>query len=214
VKNFEDELDAWVQHTLSKAYNGKAAPRLVLVSPIAYEDLSAKRDLPKGDKENANLILYSAAVETVAKKRGLTFIDLFSPTKALYDKTEQPLTTGGFVPNEEGYQQIAEILATGMFGHQSRESKADPKACPRSREGERLVLEQRLQHPQRRPHPRSALQSLRPAELSGRSEEDPRDGRLRDTLIHDVATAKRRTSPSMTARRTSSPKCRRTTSRA
>jgi hypothetical protein len=40
--NFEAELDAWVQHTLSKAYNGKTAPRLVLVSPIAYEESVCK----------------------------------------------------------------------------------------------------------------------------------------------------------------------------
>ncbi len=127
VKNFEDELDAWVQHTLSKAYNGKSAPRVVLVSPVAYENQSAKRDLPNGEKENANLILYAAAVETVAKKHGLTFIDLFTPTKALYAKAEKPLTTMGFVPNDEGYKAVAEILATGLFGHQSRESKADPE---------------------------------------------------------------------------------------
>ena len=127
VGNFEAELDAWVQHTLSKAYNGKAAPRVVLVSPVAFENQSANRDLPAGDRENANLILYSAAVETVAKKRGLTFIDLFSPTKALYAKAQQPLTTGGFVPNEDGYKQVAEILSTGIYGHQSRTSKADPE---------------------------------------------------------------------------------------
>ena len=127
AKNFEDELDAWVQHSLSKAYSGKTAPRIVLVSPVAFENQSAKRDLPNGDKENANLILYAAAVETVAKKHGLTFIDLFSPTKAMYAKASQPLTTGGFVPNEEGYKAIADLLATGMFGHQSRESKADPE---------------------------------------------------------------------------------------
>lgn len=127
VKNFEAELEAWVQHSLGKAYNGKEAPRIVLVSPIAYEDLSAKRDLPNGEKENANLILYAAAVENVAKRNGLTFIDLFTPTKAMYAKAEQPLTTMGFVPNEEGYAQIAEILATGLYGHQSRVSKADPE---------------------------------------------------------------------------------------
>src|SRR5690606_23439209 len=44
VGNYEAELEAFVQHTLSKAYNGEAAPRLVLVSPIAFEDLSATRD--------------------------------------------------------------------------------------------------------------------------------------------------------------------------
>lgn len=126
VGNFEAELDAWVRHTLGKAYNGESAPRLVLVSPVAYQDLSAQRDLPNGERENANLILYAAAIETVAKKHGLTFIDLFTPMKALYAKADKPLTTGGFIPNEEGYRHVAEILATGLYGHQSRVSKADP----------------------------------------------------------------------------------------
>ena len=87
VANFEAEVEAWVQHTLSKAYNAKEAPRVVLVSPVAYQNLSAKRDLPNGEKENANLALYAQAMERVAKKNGLTFIDLFTPTKALYAKT-------------------------------------------------------------------------------------------------------------------------------
>jgi mono/diheme cytochrome c family protein/glucose/arabinose dehydrogenase len=127
VANFEAELEAWVEHTLSKAYNGEAAPRVVLVSPIAFEDQSGKRDLPNGEKENANLRLYSEAVQRVAAKRGLTFIDLFSATKALYPKAERPLTTLGFIPNDEGYQRVAELLATGLYGAQARVSKADPE---------------------------------------------------------------------------------------
>ncbi|MEY5027474.1 MAG: hypothetical protein RLZZ244_3002 [Verrucomicrobiota bacterium] len=127
VVNFEAELEAWVEHTLSKAYNGEAAPRVVLVSPIAFEDQSGKRDLPNGEKENANLRLYSEAVQRVAAKRGLTFIDLFSATKALYPKAERPLTTLGFIPNDEGYQRVAELLATGLYGAQARVSKADPE---------------------------------------------------------------------------------------
>lgn len=127
VNNFEAELDAWVQHTLSKAYNGAAAPRLVLVSPVPFEDQSSTRDLPDGAKENANLILYSTAIGTVAKRYGLTFIDLFSPMRSLYYKAGQPLTTGGFVPNEEGYRQVAKILADGLYGHQSYASTADPE---------------------------------------------------------------------------------------
>ena len=58
VADYQAELDAFVKHTLSKAYNGKAAPRLVLVSPIAFENLSASADLPAGEKENASLSLY------------------------------------------------------------------------------------------------------------------------------------------------------------
>ncbi len=124
--NFEAELDAWVQHSLSKAYNGKAAPRIVLVSPLAFENLSAQRDLPDGEKENANLALYAQAVERVAKKNGLTFIDLFSYTQKLYAGAKQAFTANGFLPTEAGYTHLAGVLADGMFGHQSHESKADP----------------------------------------------------------------------------------------
>ncbi len=126
VANYEAELDAFVVHTLSKAYNGKSAPRLVLVSPIAFENLSAQRDLPNGEKENASLALYTAAMERVAKKHGLTFVDLFTPTKALYTKAPQPFTINGFAPTEAGYTQLGGMLATGMFSHQAPQSKADP----------------------------------------------------------------------------------------
>lgn len=126
VANFQNELDAFVRHTLSKAYNGKEAPRLVLVSPIAYEDQSQSRDLPNGEKENANLALYAAAMASVAKNHGLTYIDLFQPSKAIYETTEEPFTTGGFLPTESAYRQVAEWLADGLFGKTPQQSKADP----------------------------------------------------------------------------------------
>jgi mono/diheme cytochrome c family protein/glucose/arabinose dehydrogenase len=191
VSNFEAELDAWVQHTLSKAYNGKAAPRVVLVSPVAFENQSAKRDLPTGDKENANLILYSAAVETVAKKRGLTFIDLFSPTKALYAKAQQPLTTGGFVPNEEGYKQIAEILSTGIYGHQTRVSKADPElvnAAVKQKDyfwnSDYNLVNGVHSHGQR-------YNPYGPQNYPDEVKKTREMAALRDTLVHDVATSKK-----------------------
>lgn len=126
VDNFEAELEAFVKHTLSKAYNGVAAPRLVLVSPIAFEDLSAKRDLPNGKTENANLALYSAVMGKVARRNGLTFIDLFKPTLASYGNRKQPLTINGFAPTETGYAELGVLLADGLFGKQSRQSKTDP----------------------------------------------------------------------------------------
>lgn len=127
VGNFEAELDAWVRHTLSKAYNGKEAPRLVLVSPIAYENLSAKKDLPSGDNENKNLTLYAAAVQRVAEKRGLTFVDFFRSTLQRYaDASHPPLTINGFAPTEAGYEFLGSTLANSMFSYQSRVAKADP----------------------------------------------------------------------------------------
>jgi mono/diheme cytochrome c family protein/glucose/arabinose dehydrogenase len=127
VANYEAELDAFVVHTLSKAYNGQNAPRLVLVSPIAYEDLSKVRDLPNGKKENANLALYTDAMKRVAEKHKLTFVDLFTPTKALYERASDPVTNKGFIPNEKGYQFLAPVLADAVFGKSARVSKAKPE---------------------------------------------------------------------------------------
>lgn len=127
VANFEAELNAWVEHTLGKAYNGKSAPRVVLVSPIAFENQSARRDLPDGVRENASLSLYSAAIRKVATQHGLTFVDLFSATQALYAKGGGPWTTSGFIPNEAGYEQLAGVLADGLYGAKAVLSKADPK---------------------------------------------------------------------------------------
>jgi mono/diheme cytochrome c family protein/glucose/arabinose dehydrogenase len=128
VGNFEAELDAWVVHTLTKAYNGVAAPRVVLVSPIAFENLSAKRDLPDGSRENANLSLYSEAMRSVAKRHGLTFVDFFAATRARFARSGlAPMTINGFAPTEAGFQELSKILADKAFGKASAPSKADPE---------------------------------------------------------------------------------------
>lgn len=127
VGNYEAELEAFVIHTLSHAYNGRQAPRLVLVSPIAFENLSKHRDLPDGTKENANLRLYTAAMERVARKHGLTFVDLFTPTLARYARGGPPLTINGMAPTEAGYAELADLLADGLYGKPAAASSADPK---------------------------------------------------------------------------------------
>jgi len=192
VANFEAELDAWTQHTLSKAYNGKAAPRLVLASPIAFEDQSAKRDLPNGQKENANLALYAKAVESVAKKHGLTFIDLFTSTKALFASSKAPLTTGGFVPNQEGYKRLAEILADGLYGKQARVSKADPAQlheAVRQKDwfwnNDYNLLNGVHTHGQR-------YNPFGPQNYPEEVAKTREMAALRDTLIHDVAAGRKR----------------------
>lgn len=192
VANFEAELDAWVTHTLSKAYNGQAAPRVVLVSPVPFENQSARRDLPGGEKENANLILYAAAIEKVAKKHGLTFVDLFTPLKTAYSKAKEPLTTGGFVPTEDGYKLVGELLASGMYGHQSRVSKADPKlvhAAVQQKDwfwnNDYNILNGVHTHGQR-------YNPFGPQNYPDEVKKSREMAALRDTLIRDVASGKKK----------------------
>src|SRR5262245_19326108 len=57
LDKFKKDLDAFVKHTLEQKYNGKSAPRLVLFSPIAHEDLH-DRNLPDDRENNQRLELY------------------------------------------------------------------------------------------------------------------------------------------------------------
>jgi mono/diheme cytochrome c family protein/glucose/arabinose dehydrogenase len=122
LQNFKDELDAFVVHTLAQKYNGKSAPKLVLVSPIAMEDLSDIKDLPNGKTENQNLEMYTAAISEVAKKRQVLFLDAFHPSLEWYAASEEPLTIDGSQLNASGYAKFAGLLADGIFG------KAKPQA--------------------------------------------------------------------------------------
>jgi mono/diheme cytochrome c family protein/glucose/arabinose dehydrogenase len=116
LANFKGELDAFISHTLAAKYNGSTAPKLVLVSPIAFEDLSAAHDLPDGKAENVNLALYTKAMAEVAAARQIPFVDLYEPTARLYPTLKSPFTRNGFLPAGEGYRQLANMLANAIYG--------------------------------------------------------------------------------------------------
>jgi mono/diheme cytochrome c family protein/glucose/arabinose dehydrogenase len=116
LENFKGELHAFVQHTLKQKYNGANAPQLALISPIAFEDLSAKMDLPDGVKENQNLALYSKAMREVAIADGVLFLDAFDTTKQWFDTEPEDLTADGFQLNDLGYRKFAQLLADKLFG--------------------------------------------------------------------------------------------------
>jgi mono/diheme cytochrome c family protein/glucose/arabinose dehydrogenase len=112
---FKSELRDFVQHTRSQSYNGIGSPQLALVSPIAFEDLSATHHTPDGQIENANLALYTAAMEDVAQEMDVLFINAFAPSQQWYDHTEAPLTIDGFQLNESGYANLSRWLADALF---------------------------------------------------------------------------------------------------
>ena len=125
LENYKAELDAFIKHTLRQKYNGKTAPQLAIVSPTAFEDLSARMDLPDGKKENANLALYTAAMKDIAAKNKVVFLDVYSPSKQWFDTAKNPLTIDGSQLTEEGYAKFSKILADGVFGKQPAAAEAN-----------------------------------------------------------------------------------------
>jgi glucose/arabinose dehydrogenase/azurin/lysophospholipase L1-like esterase len=115
LATFKQQLDEWVSHTLAQKYNGKSAPRIVLFSPIAHEDLR-NPDLPDGRENDARLELYTLVMSQVANARGVRFVDLFAPTKAIYAPAKSPLTIDGVHLNKDGNRRVAEIIDRELFG--------------------------------------------------------------------------------------------------
>ena len=123
LENYKAELDAFIKYTQSQKYNGVSVPQLAIVSPIGFEDLSDKLDLPNGNKENANLKLYSDAMKEVATKNNVLFVDAFTPSKKWLEEDNTTLTIDGFQLTEEGYVSFSKLLADEVFG--TADSKAE-----------------------------------------------------------------------------------------
>jgi mono/diheme cytochrome c family protein/glucose/arabinose dehydrogenase len=127
LENYKAELEAFIKHTLSQKYNGIAPPRLVLISPTAFEDLSLKFDLPNGIKENENIELYSNAMKAVAEQNNLLFIDAFTESKSWYQNTVEDLTIDGLQLNEAGYKKLATFLTDSIFGKSEQKAIVNQK---------------------------------------------------------------------------------------
>lgn len=113
---FKQELTGFIEHTLKQNYNGKSAPQLALVSPTAFQNLSALYATPDGVAENANLALYTKAMEQVAAANKLSFVNLYAPTSQWFTEDKTPLTRDGALLTEAGYRKLTPLLADSLFG--------------------------------------------------------------------------------------------------
>ncbi|MGO9923151.1 MAG: PVC-type heme-binding CxxCH protein [Isosphaeraceae bacterium] len=109
LEGFQKDFAGFIKHTLAQKYNGKSAPRLVVFSPIAMEPPRG-RDLPDARATNQRLELYTRAMAAAARAGGVFFVDLFTPTRALYEEAAEPLTINGVHLNESGNRRLAEVI--------------------------------------------------------------------------------------------------------
>lgn len=114
LRQFEQQLGAFVANLQRNRYNGRTAPVLVLVSPIAHEEVgprSVGQVRPDPADHNRNLALYTNAMQQMATANGLYFIDLFTPSLARMQQKGAPITINGIHLTDEGYR-----LAAGWMG--------------------------------------------------------------------------------------------------
>ena len=124
LESFKKALDEYLKKQLAADY-GKGHPRIVLLSPIAHENVKNPTDYPDGAANNKNLAHYSKAMADVAKANDVQFIDLFTPSQQLYARAARPLTINGIHLTEEGDKQLAPVQFKALFGKEAP-STTDP----------------------------------------------------------------------------------------
>ena len=126
VVKFKQDLANYLRNLSQHKYNSNTPPRVVLFSPIGQEN-PHDPNLPDGLTNNANLKLYSEAIADVARQSGALFVDLYTPSLALYAKASTPLTIDGVHLTEQGDQALAPIILQSLFpeAHLAEHKPAD-----------------------------------------------------------------------------------------
>jgi glucose/arabinose dehydrogenase/lysophospholipase L1-like esterase/azurin len=117
LPKFKTELQKFLKETLAASYSSNGHPRVVLFSPIAAE--KHKPELPNPGSINANLRQYAEAMEEVAGANGVTFVDLFGPSRELYEQAaakHEFLTIDGLHLSEAGDRALASAIYSQLFG--------------------------------------------------------------------------------------------------
>ncbi len=127
LKKFASDLESFIKTSTTTKYNGKNPPKLVLLSSIAHEDLKNPH-ITDGKKNNETIKLYTTAMAELAKKRGVMFVDLFTPTLRLFQSASHPLSINGIHLSDEGYERLAPILDEALFGPLPKKPAANAQA--------------------------------------------------------------------------------------
>ncbi|NQV73491.1 hypothetical protein HQ496_10230 [bacterium] len=123
AEGYGQALTSWIDSTQAKTYTGDGPPRIVLFSPIAFENLNDP-NLPDGTEHNRRLEAYTEVTKSVAEAKGIDFVDLFHPSLAAYESSEEALTINGVHLNREGNRVVGRIAAEAILGWAPKEDEA------------------------------------------------------------------------------------------
>jgi len=114
LAEFKKQLNAFIASHRARKYNGRSAVRLVLVSPIAYENLGTRT--PRWQERNREISAYGRLMNETAANTGVLFIDLYGPTAELMEGKDTPkLTDNGINLNAYGYWCVSRALADALL---------------------------------------------------------------------------------------------------
>lgn len=113
LEAFRQSLTSYVGKLQTSAFNGNSAPQIVLLSPIANENIP---NVKAASLNNKNLRLYTRAMEEVADALGVGYIDVFTPTRKAMNNPRSNLTFNGVHMLESGYELLARVIIRQLTG--------------------------------------------------------------------------------------------------
>lgn len=112
---FRAQLTEYLADLKGKSYNGLTAPRVVLVSPIANENVAS---VNAADKNNSNIKQYVMAMRDVAADQSVGFVDVFTDTQREMESPGSDLTINGVHLNAAGDEVFSRSLFRRVFGEE------------------------------------------------------------------------------------------------
>ena len=120
ITDFKKDLRAFIESHQGKQYNGHADVRLILVSPVAYENLGGLT--PNWKSRNHDLETYTQVMREVAEIAKLPLVDLFTPTSALFEDPDgSQFTVNGIHLNGFGYWAVSNLIFEQLMGMNAKE---------------------------------------------------------------------------------------------
>ncbi|MEM7603689.1 MAG: SGNH/GDSL hydrolase family protein, partial [Verrucomicrobiota bacterium] len=89
---FKERLSSYLAEMKSSLFNGETGPQIVLISPIANEDIES---VPGATMNNERLALYVNAMSEVASEMEVGFANVFTATRTAFDDPGSDLTING-----------------------------------------------------------------------------------------------------------------------
>lgn len=131
---FENRLRKYLSNLKTKAYNGLSAPKIILVSPIANENVMG---VNAATLNNKRLTAYVKAMAKVSKLQNVGFVNCMDSIATLMQNSREDLTINGCHLNELGYHKFSVILFEGLFNKKAPMLNEDVRAA---------VIEKNRQH--------------------------------------------------------------------
>jgi uncharacterized cupredoxin-like copper-binding protein len=125
IESFTARLTTWLIDLKTSALNGKTGPQIVLISPIANENLA---DIPAADLNNERLAAYAAAMARVAKAQQVGFANVFDATRSAMAPADSDLTINGAHLTGAGYRVFADQLFRETFGESAPDDNPELRA--------------------------------------------------------------------------------------